>query len=92
MGVELTCFDVRRPVAMAWYYAIANWKGRTRVPLLDASNGRVKVCVEASDAAFEDLRNTLIGATTSAPSPVVASSAASLLAEIDQQDPLASLG
>lgn len=84
--VELACFDLRRPVALAWYYAIANWPTRTRLPSLDASKGHVKVCVEVSDAAFEDLRSTLITAAATK-NPGVASSAASLLAEIDQQRP-----
>ena len=54
--------------------------------MLDSSEGRMKVCVEVSDAAFEDLRSTLMSAAATRNSSV-ATSAASLLAEIGNQRP-----
>jgi hypothetical protein len=76
-------------VALAWYYAIANWPTGTRLPSLDFSRGPMKVRIESSDAAFDDLLDVLHRAEAVADRRV-SSSANALLAEIEKLIPQAS--
>jgi hypothetical protein len=86
MKTNQMCFELRGSVALAWYYAIANWPVGTPFPRLDVSRAPVKVLLERSDAAFDDLRRAVTSAAT-VRDPAMASSAAALLVEIGERAP-----
>jgi hypothetical protein len=80
METNLICFELRHPVGLAWYYAIANWPGWSP-PRLSVSEGPMQVYLEDHDAVFDALEKALRRAVSTR-HPALVTSARVLLAEI----------